>query len=288
MSKALLAAIATLSALTASVTPALATEASGITPSGVNTASESSTTYQDIVKNLYLNYFATAHGTPLSKLDSPYTLDHNGNNTKSSFNTVNFDSDVTAAYMLTKDVGLGLSIPFLLVPVQGQGLVLGNVAIKTFDKHLVSYNGLNISGNLYIQAPSGKADKNRGMDVGLKSTPGIRYQIPNSRFAIGSWNEAKLYEGAVMGKTFKLYTLPYVNYTLTPSLSLNLGYEFETDHMKNDAFFNFTTYETDLQPGVVWFMTPKVMVNPYLQIFTGRKITSDTMALGAVISATVL
>lgn len=283
MSKALLAAIATLSVLTASVTPAIASEASGI-----NTANEGSSAYADIMRNLYLNYFATAHGTPLGNLDSPYTLDHSGNNTKSSFNTINFDSDVTAAYMLNKDIGLGVSVPFLLVPVQGQGLVLGNVAIKTFDKHFVSYNGLTISENLYIQAPSGKADKNRGMDVGLKSTPGIRYQIPNSRFAIGSWNEMKLYQGVFTGKTFKLYTLPYVNYTLTPTLSLNLGYEFETDHMKNDSFMNFTTYETDVQPGVVWFITPKVMVNPYLQIFTGRKITSDTTALGAVISANVL
>jgi hypothetical protein len=31
-----------------------------------------------------------------------------------------------------------------------------------------------------------------------------------------------------------------------------------------------------------------MMVNPYVQIFTGQKITSDRMALGAVVSATVL
>jgi len=283
MSKAFYAVLAMTAALASSLGSAQASEIGGVSVGG-----EKSDAYSDIMKNLYLNYFAIVHGTPLNDISSPYTLDHNGKHSKTSFNTINFDSEVTAAYMVTKDIGIGPSIPFLLIPVQGQGLVMGDVAIKTFDKHLISYNGLNISGNLYVQAPTAKVDKDRGMNVGLKTTPAIRYAFPSSRFAIGSWNEAKLYEGVSTGKSFKLYTLPYVNYSLNPSVSLNLGYEIETDHMKGDSAMNFTTVETDLQPGVVYFITPKVMVNPYLQIFTGNKITSDRMALGAVISATVL
>jgi hypothetical protein len=283
MSKAFYAVLAITAALASSLSSAQASEIGGVSVGG-----GSSDVYSDILKNLYLNYFAIVHGTPLNDLASPYSLDHNGKHSKTSFNTINFDSEVTAAYMLTKDIGIGPSIPFLLVPVQGQGLVMGDIGLKTFDKHLISHNGLNIAGNLYIQAPTSKADKDRGMDVGFKSTPAIRYAIPNSRFAIGSWNEAKWYEGAFVGKTFKLYTLPYVNYSVSPAVSLNLGYEIESDHMKGDSNLNFTTVETDLQPGVVYFITPKVMVNPYLQIFTGNKITSDKMALGAVFSATVL
>jgi hypothetical protein len=242
----------------------------------------------DIMKNMYVNYFATVHGTPLSDISSPYSLDHNGQKSKSPYDAINFDSELTAAYMVNPDIGLGATVPFILTPVRGQGMTLGDVGFKTVTKNLLNMNGVKVFGSLYLQAPTSKGSRDRGMDYAVKSTPAIRYSIPNSRFTIGSWNELKWYAGVDYGKTFKLFTLPYINYSLTRSFSLNLGYEFETDHMKNNSMLNFTTYESDIQPGVVWFVTPKVMVNPYLQIFTGQKITSDRMALGAVVSATVL
>ena len=58
--------------------------------------------------------------------------------------------------------------------------------------------------------------------------------------------------------------------------------------MVNRATFDFTTYETDLQPGFVYMITPTILVNPYVQLFTGNKITSDSTALGAVITARLL
>jgi hypothetical protein len=255
--------------------------------SGISVSDSGSTSVSDIMKQLYINYFAVFHGTPLKDLSSPYSLDHNGKHSKTSFNTINFDSDLTAAYMATSDIGIGADIPFLLVPVQGQGIILGDVGLKTFHKHLISMNGLNVLGNLYLQAPTNQFDRERGMLVGIKSTPAIRYIVPSSRFTLGAWNEVKWYSAVHTGKTFKLYTQPYVSYTLTRSVALNVGYEIESDHFKNDPALNFTTYETDLMPGFVWFATSKVMVNPYLQIFTGNKVNTGTTALGAVVSATL-
>lgn len=256
--------------------------------SGVSVSNESAAMLSDLMNHLYVNYFATVHGTAFNNLDSPYTLDHNGNNTKSSFNTVNFDSEITTAYMITDDIGIGPDVPFVFVPVLGEGIILGDVGIKAIDKHFINSNGFHMSANLYLQAPTNTADKARGLFMGVKSTPGIRYDIPSSRFAVGSWNEIKWYSGVSSGKTFKLYALPYLNYQVSPSLSLNLGYEMETDHMNGSpGFFNFTGYENDLQPGVVWFVTSKIMVNPYVQVFTGNTINTGTTGLGAVVSATL-
>jgi hypothetical protein len=147
---------------------------------------------------------------------------------------------------------------------------------------------LKINTNFYLQAPTSTYSQSRNLKYGLKSTPSVRYDFRASRFAIGSWNEIKDYVGVTSGAAFKLYSLPYVSYQMTPSVSAVLGYEMETHHNVGDSGAAFTSYETDLQPGISWMITPKVIFNPYVQIFTGNNITWDSAAVGAVISATVL
>jgi hypothetical protein len=276
--------MAALAITMASVSPSLASETTG----GVSVGNANSDTLNSFLKNTHVTFFSTVHGTPLNDVTSPYTLDHNGNKTKSPANAIYFDSEVAGSYVLNSDIGLGVVVPFLFIPVQGQGAILGDVGIKTFNKHLISGGGFNLSANLILQAPTAKASRNRDMDFGVKSTPAIRYAIPSSRFTVGSWNEAKWYAGVAAGKTLKLYAQPYVEYSLSQSFSLNVGYEMETDHMKGDSNLNFTTYQTDLMPGVIWRVTPQVSFNPYLQIFTGKKVATDATAFGAVINAAIL
>ena len=121
----------------------------------------------------------------------------------------------------------------------------------------------------------------------VKTTPNFRYDVPDSRLAVGSWGEAKAYLGALKGKLFKAYAAPYVNYQLTPKLSLNVEYEIEADHFVGTTPFDFKMFQTDLCPGFVYMVTPKVLINPYLQVFTTDRIAMDHTAMGAVISASI-
>lgn len=238
------------------------------------------------VDSLYLNYFATFHGAPLNDLGSPRTVDQKGKPSK--FNSINFDSEITAAYLLAPGIGVGPAIPFLAVPVLGQGIILGDLGVKAFNKKTISYKGFNLSTNLILQAPTSKSSQARQMDFAVKTTPALRYSVPASRFTVGAWTEAKAYLGVIKDKTFKLYAAPYANYQLIPNLSLNLEYEMEWHHDVNRPTMDFATYQTDLQPGFVWNVTRDILVNPYVQISTTQNVNSDRMAVGAVISATVL
>jgi hypothetical protein len=106
---------------------------------------------------------------------------------------------------------------------------------------------------------------------------------------VGAWTEGKTYLGVNTDKTLKIWALPYVDYKLTGSVSLNLGYELEAHHDVGMQGIDMRWYQTDIQTGVVWFISPRFMVNPFLQIFTTTSdIGTDHMALGAVFSATVL
>ena len=243
------------------------------------------TSSSEILDHVYLNYFAIYHGASLADLSSSYTLDQKG---RPSRFAMFFDSEVTAAYRVDSDIGIGPVIPFLFTPVMGQGFTLGDVGIKAFDRQAISSGGLKVYANLIVQAPTSQSSQARNMSFALKTTPNFRYIFARSRFAVGAWTEAKAYFGVTADKTFKLYAAPYVNYQLSSKLSLNLEYEMEAHHNVGAPTWDLTNYETDLQPGFVWLVTPKIMLNPYVALFTGNRVTLDSTAVGAVISATVL
>lgn len=250
------------------------------------------------LENLSLDFFTVVHGPSLDKLDGQ-SVDSQGRPAttkddagKTVRQGLYLDSDLSGAYMFTKDVGAGVTVPFLAFSTYGQGLVLGDVGVKAFNKKLINSNGLTVSGNFILQAPTSQYSRDRGMTAGFKTTPSVRYSIPDSRFKVGSWTEAKYYAGVDSGKSFKLFAAPYVNYQVARTLSLNVQYTMEWDHnvgKNGDAgLLNFRTYETDLQPGVVWNVTPHLLFNPFVQIFTTKTATSDSAAVGAVVSATLL
>ncbi len=243
---------------------------------------------QELLNHLYVNYFGIYHGPTVSDLGSPYTVDRTGNQSKSKYGAMNFDSELTTAYMVSSDIGIGASVPFFFVPVMGQGLILGDVGLKVFDRKTIATSDFSLYTNLILQAPTSDASQARNMSMGLKTTPYFRYHFSGSRFSVGSWSEAKAYLGVTRDKTFKLYGAPYVSYQLTSTLALNLEYEMEAHHDVGKPTFDFTSYQTDLQPGIVWRPTPRLVVNPYVQLFTGNKVTSETTAVGAVINATLL
>lgn len=245
----------------------------------------SAATGRSIMDQLYLSYFATFHGPNLDNPGSSRTVKNDG--TLDPKSSVNFDGDITAAYLVAPSIGVGPYIPFLASPVRGNGLTLGDVGIKLFDKKTVNSNGFTLATNIILQAPTSDYSQDRKMQYGIKTTPSIRYVFPNSRFSTGAFTEAKAYVGAKKGKDFKLWAGPWVNYKVSPNFSLNMLYEMEADHFPGKPDFDFTSVLTDLQPGVVWNITPKVLVNPFLQIYTGEKITVGRTAIGAVVSATL-
>jgi hypothetical protein len=258
----------------------------GVVPPEQMTVAENSTILGVPTDRLYLNYFAVFHGTSIGS-PSYLTVDRTGA-TKPTNLGMYFDSTVTAAYMLDKNTGVGPYVPFFLLPVRGGDFIMGDAGATIFNMHTIQTGGLNVATNLIIQGPSSTLSQQNGMTVGFKTTPAVRYVFTGSRFTVGAWTEAKYYAGVDHDKTFKLYGQPYVSYQLLPHFSANLGYEMEAHHnVGQPGYFNFTNYQTDLLPGFVWIPSSHLVVNPYLQLFTGNKVTFDTTAFGAVISATL-
>jgi hypothetical protein len=235
--------------------------------------------------SLFIGVTSTFHG-PSIGAPTAQSLDRRGNpNSLAQY----FDTTTQEAYMLSPTVGIGGYVPFFLVAGKGGDFIMGDAGATIFKRHAIETGGLNVDANLILQGATASYSQLRGMTIGVKTTPSIRYSFAGSRFTVGSWTEAKYYGGVKFDNTFKLWANTYVAYQIASNLSANLGYETEAHHNVNDTgYFNFTNYQTDLQPGFVWVISPNVIVNPYLQLFTGNKVTADTTAFGTFISARLL
>jgi hypothetical protein len=232
----------------------------------------------------YLSYYGNLQGSRLQDIGTPYeTNPTTGQPTKSA---MTFASTATGAYMVTPDVGVGTYLEMNITPVLGQGYSWTDIGITSFDKKLISRNGFTLFANFIAEVPVDTYDINRGMVAGLETTPYFRYEFPHSRFSTGAWTEVKNYTGVTSGKMIKTYWNPYIAYQITSNFSANLGYELEYDYYKNAT--GMQVYETDLQPGVLWFLSSKFMLNPYIQLYTNNKITADSAAFGLSVVARVL
>jgi len=258
-----------------------------------------------VLSHLNVTYSGLVHGPSIDNLSDSHTVDRLGlakTGALNSGNSINLDGDLTAMYMVNKTQGAGIYLPFLLIPVQGQGLVRGDFGLKLTDTAVVDARGFNLSSSLYLQAPTSLAsgaptrEVPYGVDMafGLKLTPSLRYAVPHSRWTLGSLNELKWYAGVIRDKTFKIVKIPYAQYTLLPNLSAKQAYEMDERHLVGQTgYFAFNTYQTDLQAGVVWNVTSKVSFNPYLQIFTTPTVQAapqgaERVAIGGYLSAPIL
>ncbi len=240
-----------------------------------------------LLDNVTAGYFGIYHGNSLTDPSSPYGLDRNGKVTQKA--NINLDGTLSAGYNITPRFNVGPEIPFILIPVLGKGAILGDVGFKVSDNNTIYYQGFKLSNSFGIQLPTGQSSLDRKMSMAIKIDPTLRYEFGQSGFTLGNYGELKTYLGVIRDKSFKIWTLPYANYKLTKTVSLNLGYEMEWQHYVNTPNTQFSTYQMDLQPGVNWSITKNVFFGPYLQIFTTQSdMNMDKMAVGAVISAKLL
>jgi hypothetical protein len=234
-------------------------------------------------EHYFVDYFGTYHGSDLSQLGKPYAADQNGKPTNQA---MYFDNEMSAMYLFTPTIGIGLDFEFSYTPVLGQDITMEYIGFKLMDRKVIFKNGFTLYSNLIFQLPTTDYDHNRGVFAGIKTEPYVRYVVPHSHFTLGAWTEFKDYAGAVDGKMYKAYVEPYINYSLSHNFSLNLSYEFEADHYASTS--GMSIYESDFQPGFAVNLTRTIILNPYLQFFTTNKLTMDSTAVGATITARLL
>ena len=238
--------------------------------------------------NYYLDAYSTFSGPTLGSISNQST---NDNGVQSTATPIDFDTEITAAYLLDKKsmIGIGPDIRFYYNPsnLSPKSFTNNDWGIKAFDKKTIDANGLRVATSLLFQVPTSDGSRNRNMNWALKATPYFWYVLGNSAFKVGSWTEEKFYSGVTSGKDWKLYAEPYISYDVSDRFSWILGYEFEYSHFVSGSN-GFVAVERDIEPGFGWNITKEFYLNPYLLIFPFDTISWRTTGVAVFFGMRIL
>ena len=192
-------------------------------------------------------------------------------------------------YKIDKQTSVGLNVNFDYRMVNGQDLKALDPELKFVKKYV--NNGLTIQPELRATIPVTTAGKLNRI-TRLRSYNTISYDIPNTKINVGAYGilAGVIHQsGGATGGDYNMlaYGAPFASYNFSKVVAATLAYEMTAKQMPGNSITNWVSDGTDIQAGVN-FTFGRVELNPYLQWTPTEALNSDTVSLGAYLSAKLL
>lgn len=168
-------------------------------------------------------------------------------------------------------------------PVLGQEFTVQDPFIRVSNSSLLSTDwGLNLYSDLRLHPGVTDASRQADQIFGVQSFNYVSYEpgwggLLTALRASARYN---VHGRQGTGTDAEFYLAPEVNYRFNDQLAFTLLYEMGASHEFGDDATYFTNDGTDLEPGVEWNPTPDIVVNPYVTLHTGGKITLASTSVG--------
>ena len=239
-----------------------------------------------LLKYFYADIYTLYHGPTLDSLGSAYSVDATGRMNRAA--TTGLESEILAGYVLDRErlIGVGPDVSVINAPVPGQHFVMGDSGVRVFWKKTVDTPTVRVSTDIYLLAPTSPASRSRNMDYAIKTTPFAWYDV--DRYRIGTWSELRYFAGVTEGTALKAYLAPFLQYSFNDRLVLNVIYEMEGHRDIGMGPLQFTNYQTDLAPGLIWKVTRDTFLNPYLKFFPRSPLGAGTTSIGVALYSVLL
>jgi hypothetical protein len=168
-------------------------------------------------------------------------------------------------------------------PVLGQEFTMQDPFIRVSNASVYSTRwGLNFYSDFRVHPGITDASREADRLFGVQSFNYVSYQPNYGRFlaAIRASARYNQYGRHGVGTDAEFYLAPEMNYRINRKLAVTLLYEMGSSHQFGDDATYFTNDGTDLEPGIEWNPTPSIVVNPYLTILTGGKVSLASTSFG--------
>ena len=256
-----------------------------------------------VQKNTSISYFGAFTGPSLGKPsgnDTPTPDAATGNG------PVNLYNSISIGYKLAPNWSVGANPRFQwnMMNGMGQDLQMLNPRVYLTRANLINTEEYNLKGNFNTDVypaetnPPGKNPHDRKLFMAPALSATFSYTPSATRwtFGAGTYFRTYFYSSSIgltgladNGRDMRFYLAPSATYKLTSKLSATTQLEFDSEHPRTkSSMVEWNNIQTDLQTGIVYDITEKFSLNPYVMIFPGGHINWDTTSLGMYISGSIL
>ena len=139
--------------------------------------------------------------------------------------------------------------------------------------------------------PVGDVAASQDVVTGFRTSQRVTYKIPSTRWTLGSYSYIRTWVYGNNGRGFRndleIYLSPFAHYRITSNLVATLWTDvLQLGHQLNSAT-GLSNLPMDIEPGVLWEITSKISVNPYLN-FIPQSLSLNSTSIGMVINVAVL
>jgi hypothetical protein len=242
-------------------------------------AAQSSVADREIPGSWDVEYFAIFYGP---SLQSPSAYQPTAYGGKDFSHPVVLRNFLGVGYNITDQIAVTPTATWLWNPIGSQSLVLQDPFIRLSDSSLFSTKQMNLYSDVRVFLPLTRLSQDQKMRLGFQTFHAFAYDVPRTPLTLGAYGSARVnfYGDQAFGNDLELYLAPNVNYQFAPDASAIVTYEMNAAHVLGTKAWSLINTGTDLQPGVAWLVTPRLMVNPYFSLNTGGTVSAKSTSIG--------
>jgi len=249
---------------------------------------------------LNINYFGIFYGPSVGNPTTGYQPDLGGKPDHDHPLLVrNF---ATFSHNFSDQLSLAATGYWTWQPVAPQSLDVQDPFLRLAYNSLVHVGGFNLYGDFRIHFPLSSLSQQMNEKLGAQLFEAGTYQVDQSKFMLGLYFSQRAnffghqkiitYQGRYYwqpaGDDLEFYLAPNINYQVSPKVSITVLYEMYASHTLGQKLFSLNSDGTDLEPGVAWEITPSIMLNPYLNLLTGGKVSLNSTSFGMMLSINLI
>jgi hypothetical protein len=233
---------------------------------------------------------------------APANFNMNTPNENTTTAAQNLDNAIIGGYRIDQDTYIGGMMEFDYRPVGGSDATMMDPAIRFGKDNWIKTGPWQLYADLRAYLPVSTASQNAKQDVQLRSFQNLTYEVKGTRWTLGAYGSLRYYvysdPDTLNPQTdllsfspkqrVRAYVGPNVNYQVSPSLSIFVLGEAEGVQNTGNSFWNWNDNGMDIEPGVMWNITPKLMINPFINVYPTSPNVAKTTYIGANIWISVL
>ena len=186
-----------------------------------------------------------------------------------------------------KDWEISAAAYWIWVPVQGQDFWLRDPYLRLARPQiLTSDSPVQLYADLRWHPGISSFSRERDQLFGLQLFSMFHYPIPTSGWSLGLLGSARknFFGPEPQGLSWEFYLAPQARYAFDDRLSFQLLYEMNAAQDSQDPTGTMVSDGTDLEPSLLWQISPRVSLNPFLTLYVGEGLKPRNTALGMGVS----